>query len=95
MSNKKQENSYFCQTCLSRMSNPATCEEDESLNLQVMSIVNDHDQEHYISLLDVKQALLEVPISILLGDLILDGWPDSSWKLKPLLEDKLMDGVFC
>ena len=47
----------FLSDCSSRMSNPATFEEDESLNFK-MSIVNGHDQKHCISLSDVKQALL-------------------------------------
>ena len=61
------------------MSNPATCKEDESLNLQVTAI--DHD-EQCINLSDVKQALMEDPVSILLGDLILNGWPDSCKELE-------------
>ena len=51
--------------CLSRMSDPTTFEEDESLNLQVTSI--DHD-EQCINLLGVKQALVDDPVSVLLGD---------------------------
>ena len=49
------------------MSNPATHKKDESLNLQVTAI--DHD-EQCINISDVKQALMEDPLSILLGDLI-------------------------
>ena len=69
--------------CLSCMSNPATREEDESLNLQVMAI--DHD-EQCINLSDVKQALMEDPILILLGDLILNGWPNSCKELEEELK---------
>ena len=69
--------------CLSRMSNPATCKEDESLNLQVMAI--DHD-EQCINLLDVKQALMEDPFIILLGDLILNGWPISCKEMEEELK---------
>ena len=49
----------FLSDCLSRMSNLATREEDESRNLQVMSIVDNHDEEHEhcISLTTVKQVL--------------------------------------
>ena len=46
----------FVSDCLSRMANPDTCEEDESLNLQVMAITENHDQ--CINLAEVKQALL-------------------------------------
>ena len=54
---------------LSRMSDPATQQEDELLNLQVTSI----DFKPSISLAAVKQALVDVPVSVLLGDLILNG----------------------
>ena len=64
--------------CLSRLSNPATQEEDESLNLHVMSIESeDGDSLPFITLSNVHEALMEDPISVLLGDLILSGWPDS------------------
>ena len=66
--------------CLSRLSNPATQEEDESLNLHV-------NMSHplnlkmvtlpFITLSNVCEALMEDPISVLLGDLILNGWLDS------------------
>ena len=69
--------------CLSHMSNPATHKEDDSLNLQVLAI--DHD-EQFINLLDVKQALMEDPISILLGNLILNGWPNSCKELEEELK---------
>ena len=67
----------FMSDCLSRMANPVTCEEDESLNLQITSI----EHEQCINLSEVKQALLEDPVSILLGDLIVNGWPDSCKEL--------------
>ena len=73
----------FLSDCLSRMSDPATREEDDSLNLWVMSI--DHDQG-CINLTDVKCALLEDPVSVLLGDLILNGWPDSCKELEKELK---------
>ena len=60
--------------CLSRLSNPATQEEDESLNLHVMSI---ETEEADLSLASVREAVMEDPVSMLLGDLILNGWPDS------------------
>ena len=66
--------------CLSRLSNPATQEEDESLNLHVTSIESeDGDSPSPISnfVQYVHDALMEDPISVLLGDLILNGWPDS------------------
>ena len=72
--------SMFISYCLSRMLDPDTCEEDESLNLQVMAIIENQDQ--CINLTDVKQALLEDLISILLGDLILNGWPESCKELE-------------
>ena len=61
--------------CLSRLSNPATQEEDESLNLHVTSIESEEDGS--LSLASVHEALMEDPVSVLLGDLILNGWPDS------------------
>ena len=74
--------------CLSRLSNPATQEEDKSLNLHVTSIESeDGDSLPFISLSDVCEVLMEDPISVLLGDLILNGWPDSckdlNQELKP------------
>ena len=45
----------------------------------------DHD-EQCINLLDVKQALMGDPVSILLGDLILNGWPNSSKELEDELK---------
>ena len=65
------------------MSDPATRKEDESLNLQVMAI--DHD-EQCINLSDVKLTLMEDPVSILLGDLILNGWPNSCKELEDELK---------
>ena len=65
--------------CLSRLSNPASQEEDESLNLHVTSIISeDGDSLPLLTLSKVHEALMEDPISILLGDLILNGWPESS-----------------
>ena len=72
----------FVSDCLSRMANPVTCEEDESLNLQITSI----EQEQCINLSEVKQALVEDPVSILLGDLIVNGWPDSCKELEDELK---------
>ena len=64
--------------CLSRLSNPATQEEDESLNLHVTPIeTEENDSLPFLTLLDVCEALMEDPVSVLLGDLILNGWPDS------------------
>ena len=64
--------------CLSRLSNPATQEEDKSLNLHVMSIESeDGDSLPFLTLSNVCDALMEDPISVLLGNLILNGWPDS------------------
>ena len=91
--------SMFVSDCLSRMANPDTCEEDESLNLQVTAITENQDQ--CINLADVKQALLEDSISILLGDLILNGWPESCKELEEELKPywihcfnlSLMDGL--
>ena len=60
----------------------------------------DHDQG-CINLTDVKCALLEDPVSVLLGDLILNGWPDSCKELEKELKPYwihcfnlfLMDGL--
>ena len=87
----------FVSDCLSRMANPVTHEEDESLNLQITSI----EHEQCINLSEVKQALLEDPASILLGDLIVNGWPDSCKELDDELKPywihrfnlSLLDGV--
>ena len=68
--------------CLSRMSDPTIHEQDELLNLQVTFIVTDTDFEPSLSLTTVKQALIEDPVSVLLGDLILNGWPDSCKELE-------------
>ena len=61
--------------CLSRLSNPTTQEEDESLNLHVTSIGSEEDGS--LSLASVHEALMEDPVSVFSGDLILNGWPDS------------------
>ena len=64
--------------CLSRLSNPASQEEDESLNLHVTSIESqDGESLPFLTLSNMRDALMEDPISVLLGDLILNGWPDS------------------
>ena len=64
--------------CLSRLSNPATQEENESLNLHVTSTESeDGDSLPFLNLSNVHDALMEDPISVLLGDLILSGWLDS------------------
>ena len=64
--------------CLSQLSNPASQEEDESLNLHVTSIESeDGDSLPFLTLSDIHNALMEDPISVLLGDLILNGWPES------------------
>ena len=65
----KSGKSMLVSDCLSRMANPTTSEEDESLNLQIMSI----EKEQCITLSEVKKALTEDPVSILLGDLIVNG----------------------
>ena len=67
----------FVSDCLSRMANPATCEEDESFNLQITFI----EHEQCINLSEVKQALMEDPVSIFLRDLIVNGWPDTCKEL--------------
>ena len=90
----------FLSDCLSRMSNPVPHEEDGSLNLQVKSILND-DVGSRVDLIDVKQALVGDPVSVLLGDLILNGWPDSCKELEDELKPywihgfnlSLVDGV--
>ena len=64
---------------LSRLSDPVTQEEDDSLNLHVISIESEEDGS--LSLTGVCEALMEVPVSVLLGDLILNGWPDSCKEL--------------
>ena len=74
--------------CLSRLSNPAMQEEDESLNLHVTPIESEeNDSLPFLILSHVHEALMEDPVSVLLGDLILNGWPDSckdlDQKLKP------------
>ena len=81
------------------MPDPATQQEDESLNLQVTSI--DSDSEPSLNLAAVKQALVDNPVSVLLGDLILNGWPDSCKELEQELKPywihrfnlSLMEGV--
>ena len=68
--------------CLSRLSDPATQEEDKSLNLHVMSIESeDGDSLPFLTLSDVCEALMEDPVSVLLGDLILNGWLNSCKEL--------------
>ena len=62
--------------CLSRLSSSATQEEDESLTLHVTSIESE-EYDSFLSLASVHKALMEDPVSVLLGDLILNGWPDS------------------
>ena len=88
--------------CLSRLSNPATQEEDESLNLHVTSIESEEsDSLPLLSLASVCEALMEDPMSVLLGDLILNGWPDSckdlDQELKPywihLSNLSIVDGI--
>ena len=61
--------------CLSRLSNPNTQEEDKSLNPHVMPIETEKDS--LVNLAQVREALMEDPVSVLLGDLILNGWLDS------------------
>ena len=64
--------------CLSQLSNPASQEEDESLNLHVTSIESeDGDSLPFLTLSNICNALMEDPRSVLLGDLILNGWPES------------------
>ena len=84
--------------CLSRLSNPATQEENESLNLHVTSLRSEEDGSQ--SLASVCEALVEDPVSILL-DLILNGCPDSckdlDQELKPYwvhhLNLSITDGI--
>ena len=59
--------------CLSRLSNPATQEEDESLNLHVMSTESEEGNLNF-NLAEVCDALVNDPVSVLLEDLILNGW---------------------
>ena len=66
--------------CLSRLSNPTTQEEDKSLNLHVTSIESEDGDSlplPFLTLSNVCNALMEDPISVLLGNLILNGWLDS------------------
>ena len=64
--------------CLSRLLNPASQEEDESLNLHFTSIESqDGNSLPFLTLSNICDALMEDPISVLLGDLILNGWPES------------------
>ena len=93
----KSGKSMLVSDCLSRMANPTTCKEDESLNLQIMSI----EQEQCITLSEVKKALTEDPVSILLGDLIVNGWPNTCKELENKLKPywihrfnlSLVDGI--
>ena len=66
--------------CLSRLSNPTTQEEDDSLYLHFTSIESE-DSNSFLSLASVCEALMEDPVSVLLGDLIPNGWPDSCKEL--------------
>ena len=66
--------------CLSRLSNPNTQEEDKSLNLHVTPIETE-DSGCLVNIAQVRQALMENPISVLLGDLMLNGWPNSCKEL--------------
>ena len=50
--------------CLSGLSNPATQEEDESLNLHVTSI---ESEESNLNLAEVCDALVNDPVSVLFG----------------------------
>ena len=65
--------------CLSRLSDPATQEGDESLNLHVTSIESE-ENDSFLSLAKVHETLMEDPVSVLL-DLILNGWPNSCREL--------------
>ena len=69
--------------CLSRLSNLAMQEEDESLNLHVTSIKSG---DANLGLEQVHEELMKDPVSILLGDLILNGWPDSCKELEDELK---------
>ena len=77
----KADKHLLLSDCLSRLSNPTT-QEDKSLNLHVTSIESeDSDSFPFLSLASVHEALMEDPVSVLLGDLILNGWPDSCKEL--------------
>ena len=86
--------------CLSRLSDPATQEEDESLNLHVTSIESE-ENDSFLSLASVCEALMEDPVSVLFRDLILNGWPDSckelDQELKPYwihhFNPSIVDGI--
>ena len=78
--------------CLSRLSNPTTQEEDESLNLHVTSIESE-DSDSFLSLANVHEALMEDSVSVLLGDLILNGWPNSCKELDQELKPYWIDFV--
>ena len=69
--------------CLSRLTNPTMQEEDKSLNLHVTLI---ESEDSVLNLAKVHEALMEDPVSVLLGDLILNGWPDSCKDLDPELK---------
>ena len=80
--------------CLSRLSNPASQEEDESLNLHVTSIESeDGDSLPFLTLSNICDALMEDPISVLLGDLILNGWPEVMLGFGPRTKT-LLDTLF-
>ena len=64
--------------CLSRLSNPTMQEEDESLNFHVTLI---ESVDGVPNLAKACEALMEDPVSVLLGDLILNGWPYSCKEL--------------
>ena len=49
-------------------------EEDESVNLHVMAI---ESEDGDLNIVKVHEALMEDPVSVLLGDLILNAWPES------------------
>ena len=66
--------------CLSRLPIPNMQEEDESLNLHVMPIESEGN-DSLVNLAQIREALVEDPVSVLLGDLILNGWPDSCKEL--------------
>ena len=61
--------------CLSKLPNPNMQEEDESLNLHVMPIETE-ERDSLVNLAQIREALMDNPVSVLLGDLILNGWPD-------------------
>ena len=78
MCSTKQANIYFYLIALADCQILATQEEDESLNLHVTPIeTEENDSFPFLTLSDVCEALMEDPVSVLLGDLILNGWPDS------------------